>query len=72
MQKIFFIVIGRIRTADDDFAALLLGELGHTERGLAHNGEAHFGEVVETVIINDQVVWLLFFKDWFYLFWGFL
>jgi hypothetical protein len=48
-------MVGGVRAAENDAAALGLGHFGHGESGLAHIQQAHFGKVVEVILIDNGV-----------------
>src|SRR6185437_1729388 len=52
--EVFAVVIGRIRTGDDDNSALPTGQLDHAICGVAHIRETHLGEVIETVVVDNE------------------
>ena len=66
--QVVLVMVGAVAAADDDGAAVLFAVFDHPERSFAHVGEAHFGQVVEAVVVKHHVRGFLGFEQRYDLF----
>ncbi len=53
-------MVGDVRTAKNDDTSAFLCHANHRECRFAHPQEAHFGKVIEIVLVDDGVIRFVF------------